>query len=277
MGRMWRNKWLLTAVVGLVLVGLMLGLTRRERSRVTWVEAVLADALAPLQSFASGVVEGAQNLVGSVRHFSALTEENTRLRNELAERQTLEVRLREAQAENAQLRAQLGLQQAQPLELVHARVIGRGPDNWFGTLTINRGEADGVFKDAAVINAQGVVGRVSKVTRHTATVTLITDRSSGVGARVLRVIPQTRDNGVISGEDDDLLRLRLFSRDTDVAVGDLIVTSGLSHFYPPGLLIGTVTEVGHAEFGLMPVATVEPAVDFDRLEWLAVVIGGHWD
>lgn len=277
MARIWRNKWLLTAVTGLVLVGLLLGLTRGERSRVTWVEAVLADALAPLQSFASGVVEGAQNIVGAVRNFSELREENERLRTALAERQTLEVRLKETAAENAQLRSQLRLQESQPLQLVHARVIGRGPDNWFGTLTINRGEADGVFRDAAVINEQGVVGRVSKVTRHTATVTLITDRSAGVGARVARVLPQTRDNGVISGEDGENLRLRLFSRDADVAVGDLIVTSGLSHFYPPGLLVGTVIEVGHAEFGLMPVATVRPAVDFDRLEWLSVVIGGHWD
>lgn len=274
---MWRNRWFLTAVTGLILAGLLLGLTRRERSRVTWLEAVVADALAPLQSFASGVVDGANNVIGAVRSFSELTDENERLRTALAERQTLEVQLREVQAENAQLRAQLGLQEAQSLRLVHARVIGRGPDNWFNTLTINVGEADGVFKDAAVINAEGVVGRVSKVTRHTATVTLITDRNAGIGARVARIVPHSRDNGVISGESSDSLRLRLFSRDAGVVVGDLIVTSGLSHFYPPGLPIGTVTEVGHAEFGLMPVATVKPAVDFDRLEWLSVVIGGHWD
>lgn len=277
MGRIWRNKWLLASVSGLLLVGLLLGLTRQERSRVTWFEAVLADALAPLQSFASGVVEGAQNLVGAVRHFQDLRAENEQLRTALAERQTLEIRLTEALAENAHLRAQLGLQEAQPLELVHARVIGRGPDNWFSTLTINRGEADGIFKDAAVINAQGVVGRVSKVTKHTATVTLITDRTAGVGARVERMLPNDRDNGVINGDGADVLKLRLFSRDAVVKVGDIIVTSGLSHFYPPGLMIGTVTEVGHAEYGLMPVATVVPAVDFDRIEWVSVVIGGHWD
>lgn len=277
MGRMWRNKWVLASVSGLLLVGLLLGLTRQERTRVTWFEAVLADVLAPLQSFASGVVEGGQNLVGAVRQVADLRDENDQLRTALAERETLEVRLSEALAENAQLRAQLDLAQAQPLELVQARIIGRGPDNWFGTLTINRGEADGVFKDAAVVNAQGVVGRVSKVTKHTATVTLITDRSAGVGARVERTLLQDRDNGVINGDGGESLKLRLFSRDATVKAGDIIVTSGLSHFYPPGLRIGIVTDVGHAEHGLMPVATVKPTVDFDRIEWVSVIIGGYWD
>lgn len=268
MTQLFRNKAFLTFVLVLLAIVLLLGATRRERAAITIVESAFSDLLSPLQSFAAGVVRGGRTAVGSLQELARLREENAQLRARLESRLDLETRLAELQAENDLLRQQLGLVRESPLRYLSARVIGRSPDNWFETMTVDRGRADGVARNMAVVTERGLVGRVSRVTARTATVTLLTDRGSGVGAMVSR----TRYPGVVLGQRETMLRMRLFDRDAQVDIGDEIVTSGLGGTFPQGIRIGTVRAIDRREYGLLKVATVAPHVDFQRLERVLIVL-----
>jgi len=154
-------------------------------------------------------------------------------------------------------------------QLSVAEVIGRDPSNWYRTIIISQGSQDGIKVDMPVITPGGLVGRVVSVTVHTAEVLLLVDNESAVGARVL----ETRDTpGVVEGDgQSNSLEMIHLSHNETIAVGQTIVTSGFSSIYPKGLPIGIVKEVNLEPSGLTQRATLQPFVDFSRLEEVMVI------
>ena len=123
-----------------------------------------------------------------------------------------------------------------------------------------------------MLSPTGVVGRVFAVGPHAARVQVLLDRDSGAGVFVER----SRVAGVVSGQvsnptagDTDLL-LKYVPDRADVAVGDLVVTSGLDRIYPKGLVVGRVRFVGKGS-GLFRDIRVEPSARFESLEEVLVV------
>ena len=137
---------------------------------------------------------------------------------------------------------QLGVSDYRP---VTAEVVGKNPELWYATVTIDAGESSGVGINDPVINGEGLVGRVAQVASDGALVDLITESSMGVSARI-----GTSDaTGLLQpkvGEPNDLL-LQYLPGSTQPNVGENVVTSGTvssgESLYPPGLPIGQVTSV----------------------------------
>ncbi len=159
--------------------------------------------------------------------------------------------------------------------LVPARVIGLGASQSFSaTVTIDAGSRAGLHPDMTVLNNDGLVGRVLRVTRTTATVLLIVDADSTVGGR----IGETMDLGFLSGQgttgDDAGLDLRLVDRSVIPARDDIVVTWGSDGEgpYVAGVPIGRVTEVFSSLRDSSQRAVIEPFVDFAALDLVGVVV-----
>ncbi|MGB9887238.1 MAG: rod shape-determining protein MreC [Moorellales bacterium] len=214
--------------------------------------------------------DGLEPLAGAFFRYRELEAENRALREELGRLRAENTRLEEYRLENERLRLLLQLQEEWPeYDLLAARVIGRHPDRWFRTVTIDRGTRDGVKKDMPVINYQGLVGRVLAVTPTTAQVLLLTDREAAAGA----LIQQSRLPGVVKGLGDARGRLQMLHLPYAAKVEpyQVVVTSGLGGGLPPGLRIGYILEVSPEPSGLMQRAVVQSFVDFSRLEEVMVV------
>jgi rod shape-determining protein MreC len=158
------------------------------------------------------------------------------------------------------------MQSAIPQRTLAADVIAGDASSFFRTVTINRGTSDGLRRDLAVIAPAGVVGRVvGDPASRAARVQLLIDRSAGAGA----LIERSRAGGVAVG-DGSGLRLEYVSALADVAVGDVVVTSGLDGIYPKGFVIGSVVSI-EAASGSRTIV-VRPSVDFSSLEEVLVVL-----
>lgn len=269
--RLARERYALSAVAVVITTVALLSLTAHQRHRLTLLERWLQDALAPVQQVLFQAAAGVDREVERWREVRSLWAEHEALAEKASQVDALQHRLAEFAAENQRLRDLLGFAQTLPVEYVPALVTGRNPDNWFQTVTINRGRAHGIGPNDVVVVSQGLVGRVAAVSEHTATVMLILDPESGVAAMVQR----TRDAGVALGlaGGGPYLHLRMFFREAAVEPGDAVTTSGLSYLFPKGLLIGVVDSVGLDHGGLVRTARVRPAVDFDRLEEVLVIPG----
>ena len=239
---------------------------------VSLLQRALLSVLAPLQSAVAVALGGSVELWRGWAFHRETYAENRRLREEVRALQTeLQQRAFKAQ-EAARLRELLELKQSVPLDTLAAQVVGRDGVPWFRTLTLDKGEKDGVKLDAAVISATGVVGRVFAVGPHAARVQILLDRDSGTAALVER----SRVSGVVSGQvsgpeaGSEDLALKYVAERADVAVGDLVVTSGLDRIYPKGLAIGRVRSVGQVT-GLFREIRVEPSARFERLEEVLVL------
>jgi rod shape-determining protein MreC len=239
---------------------------------VSLLQRSLLWALSPLQRGIDAAIGGVAEVWRGWGFHRETYVENRRLEARLHELETeLQARSRRAQ-EADRLRELLGLRKALPLETLAAQVVGRDSVPWFRTLTLDRGEQDGVALNAPVLSATGVVGRVFAVGPHAARVQVLLDRDAGAGVMVER----SRVPGVIAGQvagaasgADDLLMKYVPAR-ADVVVGDVVVTSGLDRIYPKGLVVGRVRSIGDGS-GLFRDIRVEPSARFDRIEEVLVV------
>lgn len=273
MFKLFRNKflWLLLLVITISLV--LMNSTTTHRDNLTLVEKIIRDAYIPLQS---GVSSFRGNYEGWTGVFSDKTHLQQRIKELEAENGKLAFEnqsLREYKQESKRLRRMLNFENTNrdSYELLAAHVIARSPNNWYKCITIDRGSRQGVKKDMPVISPSGIVGLVASVSENSAQVSLITDREMAVGA----IVQETREtNGIVEGlGNSNQLRMINIPYYSKIKKSDLIVSSGLSAIYPPGIMIGTVMEVSREPNGLLLLATIRPAVNFDKLEEVFVVTG----
>jgi len=251
-----RADWAAFTIACVLSLTLML-LGRGEQARAAWF--IQNTLLAP-----ANVVVGWGDRAVSVYW------ENQKLRKRLAQIQVEADRMREEHLENARLRRLLAMSQDNPSDLAAARVIARSLDRLGGSMTIDKGFADGVTENRAVITPDGLVGRVERVTPHESRVLTLLHRDCAVAVRV----GKDRVDGVLEWEfgERPVLNLLYVSSQEDVKRGDWVVTSGLGGIFPEGIRVGKVTRVGVAENGLMKEVQVGPAVNFRNLEEVLVYL-----
>ena len=158
---------------------------------------------------------------------------------------------------------------------VSAEVIGRPAGAFTQAIVIAAGSNDGVQVNDPVVNADGLVGLVTRVTSGTARVQLLTDQQAAASAIDLR----TQAAGIIrhaGGTRETLVLDRVRKADV-IKTGDEVVTagwraSGFSSLYPKGIQIGEVTSVGQTDTDLYQQVQIDPYVDFGALDAVLVLI-----
>ncbi|MGH8457791.1 MAG: rod shape-determining protein MreC [Nevskiales bacterium] len=133
---------------------------------------------------------------------------------------------------------------------------------------INRGSNEGILRGMPVVTDRGLVGRVDAVIADAARIQLITDPASNVNIRLQNAETDASLAGSVTGD----ITLELIPQDINVQTGDLVLTSGLGGGYPPDLIVGQVLNVRSRDFDLFQDATVQPVVDFNRLEIVLVIV-----
>jgi rod shape-determining protein MreC len=158
---------------------------------------------------------------------------------------------------------------------VTATVVAKSPNVWYSTVTIDKGESSGIHVNDPVINSEGLVGKVAQAASDGAQVTLITDSSVGVSAR----IGSSNATGIVQpkvGDPNDLL-LQYLPANTQASRGEYVVTSGTvsspdDSLYPPGIPIGQVTSVN--EESAYRSVNVHPLADLHNLDVVQVLTSG---
>ena len=260
----------------------------RRRSGVTFavllISSLLLVGLNPppghvglLSLVQAGISSGVRQVADSVAaigEFSRSRAELQELRAELLRMQQQQRDNVQLRVENRNLRALLDLPRAAAPTVIPAEVIGRDPGNLFNTVTINRGRRHGVRVDATVVadagGIQALVGRVELVSSLTAMVRPILDASSYVAARLQRI---ERDGLIEVDPAGNRLVMRYVPRIAaeDLAVDDLVITSGMRSPYPRGIYIGRVVEHRDGDDRSTIEVIVQPLVEFGRLDYVLVL------
>jgi len=172
--------------------------------------------------------------------------------------------LEETGRENLRLRSQLDLKEHSQRRTIGARVIGRDASNWWKSLQIDRGHADGLREDLPVLNADGLIGKTVAVSDGESRVLLLLDANCKVSA----LVQDSREPGVVTGG-----RMTFVDRHAKIPPGQTILTSGLGGIFPKGIRIGTVIRAElNAQSGLYQDVEIQPAVDFNQLEEVVVML-----
>lgn len=264
-----RAKLLLIFVVIIAIAG-SIHFTSSSRSQVTVFEQTVRDILAPIQTLFMRVSRSVNSLLTSIGRIGSLQEENAKLRAQVLDLQQQVYQLAEYKRENEWLREALEFKKQEAYQMQVCEVIGRSPTNLFSSVTINRGRNHQVTQGMAVMSGNGVVGTVQSVTATTASVILATDPRSAIGG----MVQDSGDLVLVEGDPDysGMLLAKPLSKDVELEVGDVLVTSGLSQYFPKGMPIGEVVEIIPSRYQLSFTAYVRPFVDFSRLEYVFVLL-----
>jgi len=265
-----KNQILLSSVFCLLLSFYILTVSARGQLKNEPVGAVLMWVLRPLQIVAQGTANWLIGIQENYLTLSGFKSENERLRKRILALEVERQRLLEAEATNRKLRQLLDFRVQLPGKPVTASIIANSASSWFQGCILDKGSANGVHKDMAVVTPLGVVGKVVSVTGRSAKVILLTDANSGIDVMVQR----SRSRGIVSGSLDSGTVLKYMKRSEDVQVGDRLITSGLDGVFPKGLMAGTVIKVNKQSLGLFQSIEVLPAVQSGLVEEVLVVGSG---
>ncbi|MGY3902417.1 rod shape-determining protein MreC [Aeromonas lusitana] len=234
----------------------------------THVRVYLSSLVSPLQYIANAPGTLLDTMSTQVQTRSSLIEQTKQQEQQLFTLRSRLLKLDQLEHENQRLRELLGSPVHKESRKMVAELLSVDSDPFSHQVLINKGALDGVYNGQPVINDQGVVGQVLHVGSTTSRVLLITDSSHGIPVRVLRNDLRAIASG--SGELDKL-ELRNLPRNTDVQVGDLLVTSGLGGRFPEGYPVATVTRSDYVEGKPFAQIEAKPLVALDRLRYLLLL------
>lgn len=239
------------------------------------LNSVAGTVFGPMQKGINSIGTWMTGKADNLKKLSDVMNENKELQSQVDELTSELNTIKLEQSELDNLRQLLDLDKKYPdYKKVAANVIGKDTGNWFSTFLIDKGSKDGIEKDMNVIAGSGLVGIVIDVGPHYAKVRSIIDDISSVSGQVL----STSDNCFVNGNlqlmtEDQTIELKsLNDADNQVKTGDQIVTSNVSSKYLQGILIGYIDKIGMDSNNLTKSGTVTPAVDFEHLQEVLVIL-----
>ena len=254
---------ILLLLAGLILISLRI----KERKGVTFFDALLMEICSPFQKGATSVSRSIGGVLQRVVSLTQVQQENEKLKHRIAELQNENHQMKEMALANERLRNLIQFRQQMVTSMMGAEVIGQDPSPWFKSVTIDKGEKQGLRKGMAVISPEGVVGQILKTSPDYATVLLITDYNSAIDA----IVQRTRAKGIVEGKEENRCQLKYLLRTEDVEPGDVVITSGMDGKFPKGLMVGEIQKVDKRHFGVFQYAELVPKVDLARLEEVFVI------
>lgn len=273
MKNVFRTKLSVILLCLIIVLSIAIGVISASGIRITFLENVVGVIVTPAQTGITNMNHGIKNFFGYFSDVDAMRTENKELKNKNSELNNKLKSLEKAEKENETLRSMLGLKKNfSEFTLECSEVVARDPGNWFNTFTVNKGSADGILVDQTVISSNNaLVGRVFEVGSNWAKIVTVTDPECSAGAQIAR----SGDFGVTEGDAklgfEGKLRLSYISKNTDILVGDTLITSGLGGIFPKGIILGTVQSVQTDVQGISQYAVVVPACDLNKLEYVFII------
>ena len=196
-------------------------------------------------------------------------DEATQLRQELAVLR-LEYAALQERLQRAELRGgRLAFEHQRLARLLPCALLFRDPATWFRLCTVDVGSADNAREEAGVLNAYGVVGKLTELDEHSGQLLLLSDPACTFSARLARTGLQCS----VAGDGRRGCLLQHLGGQDDVRVGDLVETGAGGRSFPSGVPVGKVLRLARLDGGLRLQAEVEPAAPLNKLDGLYVWVG----
>jgi rod shape-determining protein MreC len=261
-----RIRWVTFVVLaGVTILLLILDSTGSLDNTLNFLE----NPIAAVMEWTSARTDALIDRVAGPRDLQEARSEIERLQLQVEALQRENEQLREIQGEYQLLQDLFNRARESPeFRRQTATIIGYDTSPLFRSIIIDKGSDDGVLVGMPVESARGLVGQVYRTTNKSAMVILVTDNISSIPAR----LGSSRATGIVRGGGlGGAMTMDWIDLEDQIAVGEVVLTSGLGGRFPQDMVIGRVGEIERREAELFQRAVVQPAVDFDSLEVVFVV------
>lgn len=176
----------------------------------------------------------------------------------------------EIENENTELKKMLEIESSlTDYDKIYATVISRNNSYWFNTITINKGINDGVEEGLAVVDYNGLVGKVEKVSLTTSEIKLITSNDKYNNVSV-KIVGEDETNKILKSSDNKII-IEGINKSLNIKVGDKVITNGLTGSFPSGIIVGTISSIDRDYYNVSNIAKVSLSSNINNLRFVAVL------
>lgn len=274
----YRNLLVLLVLLLVQVIGLAVQVRRTDAGRRSldaadssgvrlirlWANAVVSPVERVVENSKGGVFGFWKNYI-DLRH---VRQQNQDLQDTVDRLRLEQAALLEDARQGQRLQAMLAFQQKYLYKTVAAQIIGSSGSDQSRVFYLDKGKADGLARDMAVISADGIVGKVREVFPHSAQVLVINDQTSGAGV----ILETTRIRGILRGNADGQPQIVGILADQRIKPGEKVLTGGGDQIFPRGLPVGMVEKVvdDPDRDGFINIV-IKPAARLDRLDEVMVI------
>jgi len=245
----YRNVLVLLVLLAVQMIGLAMQVTRTasgdsmldagDSSGVRLLRVWAAGLITPFERVLHGTTAGVAGIWSGYIDLRHSREQNQSLQQTLDRMRLEQAALMEDALQGHRLQTQLSFQQQYIYQTRIAEVLGGSGTDHSRVFYINKGSADGVARDMAVIISDGIVGKIREVSAHTAQVLAINDQASGAGV----ILATTRIRGILRGDANGQPQVIGILADQRIKPGEKVLTAGGDQIFPRGLPVGVVKKV----------------------------------
>ena len=212
-----------------------------------------------------------QATVSFVKRLAYIEKQNEELHLILTKLALKNNTLRAYEYENMRLRKLLAFQYHSNFILIPAEIISLKGDRIINSIIINKGTKEGIKKNMPAITHNGLAGKVAEVWSDKALIHLLLDRNCKVSCAIQR----NASLGILEWEKGYTCNLINIPRQTDVKIGDHIISSGFGGIFPRNIPVGQIISIKPDPTHLLWNIEVQLFVDFNRLEEIFIITGNY--
>lgn len=265
---------LIIIIIIVIIILAIFSFTLKEDRQLNKFESLIKDTVTSVQKVVTFPFDWIFSKIDDYKELVNIREKYQQLLPEVD-------RIDSLKTENIELRKQLEAMKEElkidytinDYEFLNATVISRNISYWYNTITIDKGTYNGIEIDMVVVNNDGLIGKVVSTTTFTSDVKLLTTSDTNNKISVAISNGSNKLYGLIKdyNYNTNYLEIEGISNTEKVSVGDYVYTSGLGGVFPSGILIGKVSKITTDEYDLAKIINASPIVNFDNINYVAVL------
>jgi len=272
-----KNNKLKYIIIVIVSFSILLGIssyTIDDDKDLNFFEKAVKDTTIFIQKIFYAPIKFVSNELEVFNEKKDLYKKYTKLKEKVEKTDLYYAQIEELQKEVTELKAALDLNATlSEYTYINATVVNRNIGYWYNNLTIDKGSKNGVKKGDAVITNNGLIGKIINVSNFSSTVKLLT--SDEISNKISIKIDSNDEYlyGLLTGYDKEnkVYKIEGITNSDGIEEGDLVTTTGLTDYFPSGIIIGKVFEVVKDEYDLDSVVEVKPSVEFENISIVTIL------
>ena len=272
-----KNNKLKYIIFSIILFAVFLGITSSiisEEKNLNFFEKAIKDSTTFIQKIFYSPIKYVKDELEVFNEKKDLYKKYTELKEKVEKTDLYYSQVEELQKEVTELKSTLDLNATlSEYTYVNATVVNRNIGYWYNTLVIDKGSKNGVKQGDAVITPSGLIGKISSVSNFSSTVKLLTTNKISNKISVKISSNKQYQYGLLIGYDSErnVYKIEGVTNSKNIKEGDLVTTTGLTDYFPSGILIGKVSNIVKDEYDLNSLVEVEPSVNFDNISIVTVL------
>lgn len=271
------NNKLKYIIISIFIFAVLIGMTVNtinDSRNLNFFEKSIKDSVIFVEKIFYTPVKYVNEKISEIKESKNLYKKYTKLLKKVEKTDLYYAQIEELQKEVTELKSTLNLNATlSEYNYVNATVVGRNIGYWYNTLNIDKGSKSGIKVGDAVITEKGLIGKIINTSNFSSTVKLLT--TDEIINKISIKISSGDDYfyGLLSGYnvEKNVYEIEGITDYNIIKEGDIVTTTGLTDYFPSGILIGNVSSIVKDEFDLNSVVEVKPSVDFSNISIVTVL------